>query len=114
MPSNFRSTFAIVALAAASACVFAYVAAAAAEQSPSIQQVEEARRCASKTKTAGQAFAEVRDSVRAGGTTQTESLLDEADVALKQARAACAADQYVSAQLGLLADEAAALRRSLR
>lgn len=85
----------------------------AAEEAPSIADVEAARRCAAQTRVAGHAFAEVRDSVNAGGTTRAEALLTEAEDALKDARAACAGDADVSAQLELLANEAASLRRSL-
>lgn len=114
MRSTSRSSIGAACTAAVLAGVLANVAGAlAAEQPPSIEQVEDARRCAAKTKAAGHAFAEVRDSVVNGGTTRAGALLDEADAALKDARAACAADPDVSAQLELLANEAAALRRSL-
>ena len=114
-----RSTSRPSARAALTAVLLAAVLAPAAralaaEPAPSIEQVEDARRCASSTKAAGHAFGEVRDSVVNGGTTRAEALLDEADAALKDARAACAADQEVTAQLELLANEAASLRRSLR
>lgn len=115
MASSFRSSLSCLAVAAASAAVLVHAAAApAAEPAPSIEQVEDARRCATSTRTAGHAFAEVRDSVQAGGTTRALALLDEADDALKAARTACAADPEVMAQLELLVNEAASLRRSLR
>lgn len=110
----FRPMLAAFALATASVSLLAQApSSAAAEEAPTIQQVEDARRCASQTRLAGHAFAEVRDSVRAGGTTRAEALLTVADDALRDARAACAADQDVTAQLELLQNEAAALRRSL-
>ena len=109
MTSSFRSTLAAAALAVLASAPATF----AAEEAPSIQQVEDARRCAAQTRVAGHAFAEVRDSVRAGGTTRAEALLTAADDALRDARAACAGDQDVTAQLELLENEAAALRRSL-
>ena len=85
----------------------------AAEPAPSARDVENARRCAAATRSAGHAFGEVRDSVRAGGTTRAEALLTQADDALAEARVACAGNAEVSTQLDLLAGESQGLRRSL-
>jgi hypothetical protein len=87
--------------------------AIAAEEAPTANDVEEARRCAAETRVAGHAFAEVRDSVRAGGTTRAEALLTVAEDALLDARSACRGNAEVSAQLELLGGEAEGLRRSL-
>jgi hypothetical protein len=87
--------------------------ALAAQAGPTVEDVEAARRCATETRVAGYAFKEVRDSVRAGGTTRAQSLLSVAEDALRDARAACASDPDVSAQLDALAGEASGLRRSL-
>lgn len=95
------------------AAIAASSPARASEDEPSIADVEAARRCAAQTRVAGHAFSEVRDSVNAGGTTRAEALLAVAEDALRDARSACAGDMDVSAQLELLANEAAALRRSL-
>ena len=105
--------FAAVAMTAALAILAAVRPALANEDAPTATQVEQARRCAAETRAAGRAFAEVRDSVKAGGTTRAATLLDEADESLRQARAACRSDEDVSAQLELLAGEADGLRRSL-
>lgn len=89
------------------------IASYAAEEAPSARDVEQARRCAAETRIAGRAFSEVRDSVRAGGTTRAEALLTVAENALRDARAACVGNEEVSAQLELLTGEAAGLRQSL-
>jgi len=88
-------------------------AALAAQDAPSVAEVEDARRCATETRLVGHAFNEVRDSVRAGGTTRAESLLSIAEEALSDAQSACRANPEVSAQLDALSGEAAGLRRSL-
>lgn len=88
-------------------------AALAAQDGPSVTDVEDARRCATETRVVGYAFNEVRDSVRAGGTTRAESLLSIAEEALRDAQAACRSNPEVSAQLEALSSEAAGLRRSL-
>jgi len=88
--------------------------ALAAGDEPTVEDVENARRCATETRDAGHAFSDVRDSVRAGGTARAVSLLSVAENALLDARSACRGNAEVSAQLELLAGEAEALRRSLR
>lgn len=87
--------------------------ALAAQDAPSVAEVEDARRCATETRVVGHAFNEVRDSVRAGGTTRAESLLSIAEEALRDAQTACRSNPEVSAQLDALSSEAAGLRRSL-
>lgn len=108
-----KSLLPLVLLASSASALHGASFARAAEEAPSIADVEAARRCAAQTRVAGHAFAEVRDSVNAGGTTRAEALLTEAEAALAQARRACAGDADVSAQLEQLANEAASLRRSL-
>jgi len=88
-------------------------AAPAAQDAPSVADVEDARRCATETRVVGHAFNEVRDSVRAGGTTRAESLLSIAEEALRDAQTACRSNPEVSAQLDALSSEATGLRRSL-
>ncbi|MFN2426473.1 MAG: hypothetical protein ABR587_08515 [Candidatus Binatia bacterium] len=90
------------------------VVAFASEDAPTVDDLAQARRCAAETRVAGHAFREVRDSVRAGGTTRAESLLSVAEDALLDARSACRDNTEISAQLELLAGEAEALRRVLR
>jgi hypothetical protein len=85
----------------------------AAHDGPTVEEVEDARRCAAETRVAGHAFSEVRDSVRAGGTTRAQSLLTVAEDALLDARSACRGNSEISAQLELLSGEAEGLRRSL-
>jgi hypothetical protein len=85
----------------------------AAEPVPSVQDVEDARRCASATRVAGHAFGEVRDSVQAGGTTRAEALLTAAEESLAEARSACAGNAEVSADLELLARQTEGLRGAL-
>jgi hypothetical protein len=100
----------------ASACVAVTLAAAssrAAEPETTAADVEDARRCAAATRTAGHAFAEVRDSVQAGGSTRAQALLAESEDALRDAKAACVGNDEVSRQLDLLDGEAQGLRRSL-
>ena len=87
--------------------------ALAAGDEPTVEDVEDARRCAAETRAAGHAFGNVRDSVRAGGTARAESLLSVAENALLDARSACRGNPEVSAQLELLSGEAEGLRRSL-
>jgi len=87
--------------------------ALAAEEAPTVEDLADARRCAAETRVAGHAFVEVRDSVRAGGTTRAASLLSVAEDALVDARSACRGNAEVSAQLELLAGEAERLRSSL-
>lgn len=109
-----RSLAACVALSALAVVLLPRVrAACAAEETATVEDVENARRCAAATRTVGHAFAEVRDSVRAGGTTRAGALLDDAEAALRDARTVCAGDRDVSAQLDLLAADAATLRRAL-
>ena len=85
----------------------------ASEEVPTTQDMEAARRCAADTRVAGYAFREVRDSVRAGGTTRAEALLTAAEDALMSARSSCRENAEVSAQLDALAGDAEGLRRSL-
>lgn len=85
----------------------------AAEPVPTSQDVENARRCAADTRAAGYAFREVRDSVRAGGTTRAQALLTAADDALMGARSSCRDNPEVTADLEILAAEAEELRRAL-
>lgn len=110
MTRPLRSTLVPLVFVAA---IVASAPAPASEDAPTIADVEAARRCATGTRLAGHAFSEVRDSVNAGGTTRAEALLTVAEDALRDARSACAGDVDVSAQLELLSNEAASLRRSL-
>jgi hypothetical protein len=109
-PTSCRVLFSVASLAV---LVLGSWPTMAAEEMPTVRDLENARRCAAETRAAGHAFAEVRDSVRGGGTTRAEALLAVAEAALREARSACAADADVTAQLELLAHEAAGLRRSL-
>lgn len=99
------ATLAAVALVPASGL-------AAGEEATS-QDVEAARRCAVETRAAGYAFGEVRDSVRAGGTTRAQALLTAAEDSLQNARSACRGNPDVSSDLEVLAGEVAGLRQSL-
>lgn len=92
---------------------FASAPAHAAEVAPTASEVEAARRCAIDTRLAGDAFGDVRDSVRAGSNARAEALLSVAEDALLDARASCRGNAEVSAQLERLAGEAEGLRRSL-
>ena len=85
----------------------------ASEEDPTPQDVEQARRCAAETRVAGHAFNEVRDSVRAGGTTRAVALLSVAEDSLLAARSACRNNPEVSSQLEILSGEVEGLRRAL-
>lgn len=109
--SSIHAALATAVVGIGGACLA--VTVFAAEPAPSAQDVEDARRCASATRAAGQAFGEVRDSVQAGGTTRAEALLTAAEASLAEARAACAGNAEVSADLGLLARDTDALRGAI-
>lgn len=112
--TRIRPRIAPFLLAAALVAVAAVPASglAAGEEATS-QDVEAARRCAVETRAAGYAFGEVRDSVRAGGTTRAQALLAAAEDSLHSARSACRDNAEVSLDLEVLAAEAAGLRQSL-
>lgn len=102
-------------LAVATALLSTAIPAAAQNgyAAPTTEDVEDARRCAAETRVAGYAFREVRDSVRAGGTSRALALLSIADDALADARMSCRGNAEVSAQLDLLGSESDGLRRAL-
>jgi len=108
-----------VALAAfISVAVFTVGGVAAAQAPPpgdeaSVDDVVAARQCAAETRRTGQAFAAVRDILRARGPGAEQSLT-AAEQALASAREACRRDAEVLYLLGGLAEEAAAIRRALQ
>lgn len=108
-----RAPLPFVSLLSLLACAALAPSRSAAEVEPTVADIENARRCAAETRVVGYAFQEVRDNVRAGGTTRAQALLSIAEDALQSARSACREDPEVTAHLELLAVEADGLRRSL-
>lgn len=109
MKTRYRVVAAAGLAALASTVV---VPIAAAEWTPTADEVVAAKTCAAAAERSSTAFSAVRDDLRAGGGN-AEGLLSAAEGALADARTACSHDPDVSASLAELDSAAAGIRQAL-